>query len=100
MPVIVAIFWNALLAILGSVVARVVTSLGMGVVTYTGVSASMTFFRDLAIQHLSQLPPSVFGMLGVMKVGVCISMVISAIVMRFTLNGMSSDTIKRWRVNK
>lgn len=100
MPLIIAAFWNALLAILGSIVGRVVTSLGMGVVTYTGVSASMTFFKDLAVQHLTQLPPAVFGMLGLMKIGVCVSMVISAIVMRLTLNGMQSDTVKSWRINK
>lgn len=100
MPAIIAALWTGFLAILTSAVGQVVVALGMGVVTYTGVSASMTFFKNLAVTHLTSLPPAVIGMLGVMKIGVCISMVISAIAMRLALNGMKSDTIRRWRVNK
>jgi|SRR5450830_1101788 len=100
MPAIIAALWTGFLAVLGGAVGQIVAALGMGVVTYSGVSASLTFFKTMALTHLTSLPPSVIGMLGVMKIGVCISMVLSAITMRLTLNGMKSDTVRHWRINK
>lgn len=90
------VFWGLLLTILGDVVFKVLAALGIGLVTYTGVSATMGAFKNSAVTAFLALPQDVVAMLSLMKVGTCISMVVSAIGMRLVFNGMNSDTVKRW----
>lgn len=90
------VLWGVGLTILGEVVFKVLAALGIGVVTYTGVQATMGAFKNNAVAAFLALPPEVVAMLSLMRVGTCMSMVISAIAMRLAYNGMNSDTVKRW----
>lgn len=90
------ILWGALGAILGGLIQKAVVSLGIGVVTYTGVSASLTFLKTQAVTAALGLGPDVVGLLSVLKVGSCVSIIFSATVAKMTLNGLNSDTVKRW----
>lgn len=93
------IFWalgSLLVRISGSVAGRVLVALGIGVATYTGINASLNWTKSQAISAFQGLPSDVLGMLGVMKVGQAISIVFSAIVARSVINGVQSDTFKRW----
>lgn len=96
MPIFVAAIGGMLLNIVGSLVGRVLVALGIGIVTFTGLNAALDALKTQAIQQFASLPPEVFGMLGVMKVGVAISIVTSAIAARLLLDGLTSDTFKRW----
>lgn len=87
---------GALLNIVGSLVGRVLTSLAIGVVAYTGLNASMSWLKSGVVSSFSALPAQVVGILSLMQVGSCIPMVFSAMVIRFTLQGMQSDTVKSW----
>lgn len=92
MPWLAAIFGNMLLAIAGSLVAQVLVALGVGVVTYTGVDLAISFLKTNAVTAILGLPPQVVGLLALMQVGSCISMVFSAMVMRMTLNGVAAGS--------
>lgn len=96
MPVFIAAIGGMLLNIVGSLVGRVLVALGIGVVTYTGVSATLDALRDQAVSALGALPPEIAGALALMKVGVSISIITSAIAARMLLDGLTSDTFKRW----
>lgn len=96
MPVIVAFLWNAFLAILPSLVGRVLLSLGMSVVTYTGLQVTFGWLKDQAVAKFLLLPPDVVGMLAVLKVGESLSIIFSALLVRASLNAASSGTFKRW----
>jgi len=85
-----------LINLVGTLAGRVLIALGIGVATFTGVNASLTWLKDQAVSSIASLPPEVMGMLGTMKVGVAISIVTSAITARLILNGLSGDTFKRW----
>ena len=87
---------GAFLNIVGSLVGRVLVAVGMGVVSFTGITALLNYFKGLAVSNLLALPPGVLGILSIMKVGTCISMVFSAMLIRFTIQGMTSDTFKTW----
>jgi len=87
---------GALLNIAGSLVGRVLTSIGVGVVAYTGVDMTLAYFKDQAVASFGGLPSNVVGMLSLMQVGSCVSMVFSAILMRLTIQGMTSGTVKGW----
>lgn len=96
MPVIVSIIWGAFLNIIGSVVGRALVALGLGVVTFTGVSASIDWMKVQAINALQNLDPQLIQLLGVLKVGTFISIITSAVAVRLLLTGVQSGTLKRW----
>lgn len=92
MPWLAAIFGNMLLGIAGSLVAQVLVGLGVGVVTYTGTDMAVTWLKTSAVAAFQGLPGEVIGMLSLMKVGSCISMVFSALVVRMTISGIASGS--------
>ncbi len=96
MPAFLWALGSLFLRLTGSFVGRVLVALGISVVTYTGMQASLDWLKAGAVSALGSLPPQVVGMLGVLRVGQCISIVCSAIVARMIVNGMQSDTVKRW----
>lgn len=92
MPWIAAIFGNMLLAIAGSIAAQILVGLGVGVVTYLGVDTAIGWLKTGAVSALLGLPPEIVGMLSLMKVGSCVSMVFSALVIRISLSGIASGS--------
>lgn len=95
MPVFVAAIGGMLINLVGTLVGRVLVALGLSVITYTGVNATLEALKSQAVQSFTALPPEVYGMLGMMRVGQCISIITSAIAARLLLDGLTSDTFKR-----
>lgn len=94
MPWIIAVALQGLLHLVGSMAGRVLVALGIGVVTYTGINASLDFAKGQALQAL-QSTDWVY-LLGYLKVGVAINIVFSAILARAIIQGLQGDTVKRW----
>lgn len=96
MPAILGWLLRGLVWIAGSFGGQLLVGLGIGVATYTGARTVMTSFKSQAVSAFLGLDPDVLGMLGILKVGQAISIVFSAMVIRATLQGLSSDTVKRF----
>jgi hypothetical protein len=99
MPVFIGMFRGMLLSLVGGLVGRVLASLGMSLVTFYGMSQAIDFLKGLILQNLSQLPVTVVQLLALMKVGTALSIVFSAMFASMLLNGLNSDTFKKWVVN-
>ncbi len=99
MPVFVAAIGGMLINLVGTLAGRILIALGISVVTYTGINATLDGLKSQAISSFTALPPEVISMLSMMRVGQCISIVSSAVAARLLLNGLTGDTFKRW-VNK
>jgi len=98
MPAIIALLLRGLLWVSGSIAGQVLLRLGIGVVTYTGMNATLGWLKGQAVSALHGLGPDIVNLLSYMKVGVAISIVTSAIVARAVLSGVTSDTVKRWAI--
>lgn len=96
MPAFLWALGSLLVRLTGSIAGRALIALGIGVVTYTGMNTSLTWLKTQAVSSIQSLPTEVLGMLSTMKVGQCISIVTSAMVARMVVNGVQSDTFKRW----
>jgi hypothetical protein len=96
LPVVLASVGGMLLSITGSLVGRVLLSLGIAVITYGGVDVTLTWLKGQAVSAFSGLPAEMVALMAYMKIGSCISMIFSAIVVRQTLNGISSGSFKKW----
>lgn len=79
----------------GTLVGRVLVSLGIGYVTYTGVDASFAWVKTQFLTGVSGLPPATVQIMGLMKIGVCVSMLLSALMARMVLAGLTSGSIKK-----
>ena len=96
MPVFIAAIGGMFFNRVGTLRGRVLIALGISVVTYTGVSSSLDWMRAGALAALGGLPAEMIGLIGFMKVGVCISIITSAIAARAVVSGISGDSFKKW----
>lgn len=95
MPVFLAALIGGLVSACGTLVGRVLVSLGFGYLAFTGVDTSIAWVRAEFLAGVSGLPAAAVGLMGVLKVGTCVSMLISAVSMRLLMQGLTSGTIKR-----
>ena len=96
MPVFIAAIGGMLINLVGTLVGRVLIALGISVVTYTGMTVTLDWLKSGALQAVAGLPAQVIQILGILRVGQCISIVFSAILARLIIQGLQGDTIKKW----
>jgi hypothetical protein len=77
------------------IVLKVLAGLGMGYVAYQGADLLVTQNEEQVLLLISTFPPLVVTVLGVLKVGVCLKIVFSAMIMRLTIFGLNQSVIRR-----
>ena len=96
MPLLVAAIWGALIQIAGTLVGKVLVSLGIGYVTYSGIDTSLAWAKGQFLAGMSGLPAAAVQLAGLMNVGECVSMLLSAVAARMVLAGLTAGgTVKR-----
>lgn len=95
-PVIAASLIGGLISVTGTIAGRVLVALGVGVVTYTGVQVGIDSLLSNLDSAISGVPADILGLLGFMRVGEAMNIIISAMSARMLLNGLQGDTIKKW----
>ena len=80
------------------IVLKVLFSLGFGYLTFTGADMLVTQNEAQVMQLLSGLSPNTVALLGVLKVGTCIKIMASALILRLTMFGLNEGVIKRMNV--
>lgn len=95
MPIFIAALIGGLVEAAGSLVGKVILSLGLGYITYSAVDTSITWARDQVIAQLSGLGADAVGVMSALKLGVCLSILCSALVLRLTLSGLTGGAIKK-----
>jgi len=99
MPLWIAALLGGLLSALGSIVGRVLVSLGLGLVVYTGLDTAITWFGSEIFARLNTaggLSSTAMALLGVLQIGTCVNILLSALSVRLIVRGMTSGTVKRW----
>ncbi len=96
MPAFIAAIGGMFLNIAGSLAGQVLISLGIAVITYTGVDAALDTLKANALAAMQGLPRELVGLLAYMKVGVAMSIIFSAVAVRLGLSGMTG-AVKRFR---
>lgn len=95
MPLWVASIIGGLVSAAGTLVGKVLISLGFGYVVFSGVDTSIEWARDFAVAQFSGLDARTVQVAGMLKIGVAISILTSAITTRLLLNGLTNGTITR-----
>ncbi len=89
MPDFVAALLGGLVNIAATVAGRVLVSLGFGVVSFGGSSATLDWLKDQAVTAMAGLGGDILAMLAMLKVGEAISILISAYAVRMLMKGLS-----------
>ena len=95
MPIFIAALWGALLNIVGSVVGRVFAAIGMGLVVYVGMGATLDVLKNTGINAFTSLPPEISQIFGLLRLGEAFSMIASTVTIKLVAGGLSGNTAKK-----
>jgi len=86
-------FFASIVPILGSLISGMavqgLVSVGVGVLTFTGMQSLFDYAMDAMINYFSGLPSDLIQLLGLMGVDLALNIVFSAGVTLLTIKGMS-----------
>lgn len=95
MPAFVYALLVGFASVVSSVAFQVLIALGIGFVTFTGISVGLTSLHDFAVSQWTALPVAVLQVLGLVKVDQALNLIISAAAARFTLQGLTGGGIRK-----
>jgi len=90
----VAWILGGLVQVAGTIVGKVLLSLGLGYAVYSGVDTTFAWAKTEFLAGVSGMPAMAIQIAGLLKVGVCVSLLISALTTRLVMSGLTSGSIK------
>lgn len=94
MPAFVAALLVGLVPILTGTFFKVLAAIGIGVMTFTGINLALEQLHAFAASNWGSLPAGALGIVGLLRIDQALNLIISAVVAKFTLKGLSSGTLK------
>jgi hypothetical protein len=98
MPVFIAALLGGLIQAAGTLVGKVLISLGIGYAVYTGLDTSLSWVRSQIAAAFGALASQSMAVLSAAGAGAAVSIVLSAIAARLFLNGVTSGTLRKFVV--
>lgn len=95
MPAFLLALIGGLISAMGTLVGRVLVSLGIGYVTYSGLNASLDWLRAQIAGSFAGFSADAMSVLSALQVGAGVSVVLSALAARLVVSGLTSDTVKK-----
>lgn len=95
MPIFIAALLGGLIQAAGSLVGSVLISLGIGYVAYTGLDTSLDWLRSQIAASFTGFPAQSLAVLSALQVGSGLSVLMSALVARLVIDGLTSGTMKK-----
>jgi hypothetical protein len=95
MPLFLAALLGGLVQAASSIAGRVLIALGIGYVSYTGISALLDWIKAQVVSYLVGAPATMVAIMGLLKIDVAVSIVFSALAARLVLQGLTSDKLTR-----
>lgn len=86
---------GGLIELTGTLVGRAMLFLGLSFVTYQGFDTFLQSAQADIWANFGQMPADVLGLLGVLKVDLDVSILISAVTTRLVLKGMQSGLMRQ-----
>lgn len=81
-----------LASIVGPLAAKILTSLGIGMVSYVGINLLLAQVKSYILSSFVGAPADVLAILGLLKVDVSINIILAAVTARAVISGMNRST--------
>lgn len=91
MPFITALF-AGLVSLLPQLVWKVLGAVGIGLVTYQGAKAALDVLKASVVSQIGGMSADVLNLIALLQVDKAITVLFSAIVVRWTFAGMKAAT--------
>lgn len=95
MPVFIAALIGGLVQACGTIVGRVLVSLGFSYAVFTGIDSSITWAVNSALLKLDGLPQISLQIVNALRVPQIISVIGAAITTKMMLNGVTGGTLRK-----
>jgi Protein of unknown function (DUF2523) len=95
MPLFIAALIGGLVQAAGTLVGKVLMSLGFGYVIYSGIDTSIQWAVNAALGNLDGLPGIARDVTNALRVPQIISVFGTALTLRMTFNSMSGGSIRK-----
>lgn len=95
MPIFIAALLGGLVSAAASLTGRVLIALGIGYVSYTGISAGLGTLEAQVIANLQALPAQWITIAHLLQVDTSVSIMFSAVAARLVLAGLTSGALTR-----
>jgi len=99
MPVLIGLVWGGFISILGSIVGRVLVMLAISYVTYSGIDLLLDSVKAQAFIAMGNMG-ILSGVVGMLKLGESLNVVVSAVVAKFTIGGLTNGSVTRLAFKK
>ena len=90
---------SVLAGVVVPVVIKILVYLGITVVVYEGLQYGLAQLKQVAIDNLGAMSGDVISMMGACKIDVYISMVFSAVLLKWTIKGVVGGAFKTFRLS-
>ena len=86
---------GGLASMVPTLVGRVLLSLGIGFVAYSGIDAFMAAAQAELLQRMGGLPVVALQLVGVLQVGTAVNIMASAVTAKLAIMGLQSGAVTR-----
>lgn len=95
MPAILIALVSALASAAGTIAGKVLIALGIQYVTYQGFELLLDQITAGVDSGIGGLPSAIIGYVGLFKIPAAVSVIVGAIIAKWTIAGLSSGSITR-----
>jgi hypothetical protein len=74
------------------IIKRIFMFIGLGSITYTGITFGEDLLRDEMSKYLGGLPAYILDFIGIMKIDMAFTMILSAWTIKAVMNGMNGTS--------
>lgn len=93
MPLLVGALLGALIQGMGTLVGKVLISLGIAYVAYSGIDTMLTSAKTELFSRIAGQGSVVVQLAGVLQVGTCINILVSAYLARLVVQGLTNGKL-------
>jgi hypothetical protein len=95
MPIFLASLLGGLVAAAGSIAGRVLISLGVGFISFSGVDATIDYIVSQIHTASGSLPSLVLAGLGLLQFDNVVGIMVAAVTSKMVLTGLQSGAVKK-----
>ena len=95
MPLFLAALFGGLVDLVGTLVGRVLVSLALGYVAFSGVDASISAAKAALVGNIHGMSGQSVAVLSMLHVGTLISAAFSGLLTRLSIQGLQSGVLKK-----
>jgi archaellum component FlaF (FlaF/FlaG flagellin family) len=94
-PLLIQALLGGLIQAAGTLVGKVLLSLGIVYVSYTGINTFFDTAKQTLFSNIAQQAPVAVQLAGVLQIGTCVNILVSAALAKLVMMGLTNGSLTR-----